>query len=107
MKTTYKVIFIVAALFISVKGQSQSYKTGIGVRLGGTAQGITVKHFINPDGALEGILSFGWRSFLITGLYEKHQNITGAEGLQWFFGGGAHIGFYHYGYSYYYYRYHN
>src|SRR5437870_263426 len=104
--TTYKVILLVVALFLSIKGYSQSYKTGIGLRLGGTAQGITVKHFINSDGALEGIVSFGWHSFLITGLYEKHQRFANAEGLSWFYGGGAHIGFYRYGYNYFYYHYH-
>jgi hypothetical protein len=30
----------------------------------------------------------------ITGLYEIHGPITGAKGLQWYIGPGAHIGFY-------------
>src|SRR4051812_18578341 len=107
MKNTKRVIFLlVTALLFSLKGQSQNYHTGIGLRLGSTSSGITVKHFLNSDGALEGILGFSHRSFLITGLYEKHNSFPNAPGLQWFFGGGAHVGFYRYGYDYYYYYHH-
>ncbi len=73
---------------------AEEYETGIGIRLGGVTQGISVKHFLNTNSALEGILSFGHHSFLITGLYEKQPAISGAPGLYWFYGGGAHLGFY-------------
>ena len=79
----------------------QDYKTGIGLRLGGLTSGITVKHFSNPSTALEGILSFGYRSFVITGLYEKHLDINSAPGLKWLYGIGGHIGFFRYGGYYY------
>jgi len=79
----------------------QEYKTGIGVRLGGLTSGITVKHFVNPTSAIEGILGFGYRSFVITGLYEKHNYISTAPGLKWLYGLGAHIGFFRYGGYYY------
>src|SRR5688500_10593467 len=85
----------------------QDYKTGIGVRLGGLTSGLTVKHFVNPTSAIEGILGFGYRSFLITGLYEKHNNISTAPGLKWFYGLGAHIGFFRYGGYYYRVKYNN
>jgi len=74
--------------------RAEDYETGIGIRLGGLTQGLTVKHFINTNSALEGILSFGNGSVFINGLYEKQTAIANAPGLSWFYGGGAHIGFY-------------
>ena len=54
------------------KINAQSYKTGIGFRLGGISSGISVKHFMGSTAALEGILSFGSHYAMLTGLYEKH-----------------------------------
>lgn len=95
-------------MLISLRGYAQPYETGIGFRLGGISSGITVKHYINMNSALEGIAGFGRHSLLITGLYEKHQLFPNAEGLTWFYGGGAHIGFFNkdYGYDYFYYKSH-
>src|SRR5436190_18155814 len=101
----YIFILIIAAFSFSPQVQAQDYKNGIGLRLS-NYPGITFKHFLNSDGALEGILSFRYHSFQITGLYEKHFPISGAPGLTWFVGGGAHIGFYNYGCGYYHYKYH-
>ncbi|HLG33884.1 MAG TPA: hypothetical protein VI757_03305 [Bacteroidia bacterium] len=85
----------------SESGDGQNYRTGIGARLGGLTSGLTVKHFTNPSTALEGIASFGYRSFVITGLYEKHRDISTAPGLKWFYGIGGHVGFFRYGGYYY------
>ena len=86
---------------------AQPYSTGLGLRLGGISSGISVKHFINSNTALEGILSFGHESIFVTGLYEKHQPFPKAEGLSWYYGGGAHLGFYNNNYGeYYYYKQH-
>lgn len=73
-----------------------SYNTGIGLRFGGNESGLTVKHFIKSNAAIEGILSTGWmyRGTRLTGLYEIQKSIGGAPGLYWFFGGGVHVGFY-------------
>jgi hypothetical protein len=73
------------------------YNTAIGARLGGLTSGLTIKHFTNPTTALEGILSFGHRSFVVTGLYEKHYDIASSEGLKWLYGIGGHVGFFRYG----------
>lgn len=86
----------------SSSGGMSGYKTGIGLR-GGFEGGLTIKHFIKSDRALEGILSRGWGygGARITGLYEIHKPFPGAKGLDWFYGAGAHIGFYngdYYGY---------
>jgi hypothetical protein len=79
----------------------QDYHNAIGARLGGLTSGLTFKHFGKPQGAFEGILSFGYRTFLITALYEQHNTIANAPGLRWFYGGGGHIGFFRYGGYYY------
>jgi hypothetical protein len=84
-------------ILVSLQATAQDYHTGIGLRLGGLSSGITVKHFVNSSAAVEGILSFGYHSFLVTGLYEVHQSIPDAPGLKWYYGGGAHIGFFNYG----------
>src|SRR4249919_1630602 len=85
-------------------GGMAGYKTALGIRFGWEG-GLTLKHFIKEKRALEGILAFGWNGygFRLTGLYEVHKSFPDVEGLDWFFGGGAHIGSYgpgHYGYYY-------
>ena len=81
--------------------EGQDYKTAIGVRLGGLTSGLTVKGFTGPTTALEGLLGFGHRSFVITGLYEKHKDISSAPGLKGLYGIGGHVGFFRYGGYYY------
>jgi hypothetical protein len=87
-------------LFFSMAAQGQSkstnnssYKTALGVKVwdGG---GISFKHFVTDKNALELIGYFWNRGSRITGLYEIHGPVTGAAGLQWYIGPGAHIGFY-------------
>lgn len=72
---------------------SSSYKNALGVKVldGG---GITFKHFVSGNNALEFIGYFWNRGTRITGLYEIHGPISGASGLKWYIGPGAHIGFY-------------
>ena len=88
---------ISAALTVTVNAQStgRSYKTAIGVKVWDGA-GISIKHFTKPTAALEGIVYFWHDGFRITGLYEFHGDISGAPGLKWYIGPGAHIGFYDY-----------
>jgi hypothetical protein len=99
---TLLTLFFFATLSMS---KAQPYNTGIGLRLAGISSGITVKHFVNSNSALEGIVSFGRHAFLITGLYERHQPFPNAEGLSWFFGGGGHVGFFSDNYTYAYWHY--
>lgn len=72
---------------------AQDYNTGIGIR-GGWYNGLTVKHFLSEKAAIEGILSSRWSGFEITGLYEIHNQAFDVARLNWYYGGGAHIGFY-------------
>jgi hypothetical protein len=104
MKTLLRVAFAMAlATTFSFSANAQEYNTGIGFR-GGIASGLTVKHFIKSDAAIEGILSSGFRhrGVVLTVLYEKHAQAFNARGLQWYYGLGGHVGV-HDGYHYYYY----
>ena len=78
------------------KVSAQDYKLAMGVRFSSASptlsNSITVKYFMNEKAALEGLLSFGTR-FGVGGLYEVHQLIGSVPSLNWFYGGGAYIGF--------------
>ena len=84
--------FLFLLVIISFSSYAQDYNTAIGVRLG-SGTGITVKHFIASNRALEGILDTRWNGVRITGLYEVHKGIPNAAGLGWYYGVGAHVGF--------------
>lgn len=77
----------------SKSSNGSSYTTALGVKVwdGG---GISFKHFLHDKGALELIGYFWSQGIRITGLYEIHGPISGASGLQWYIGPGAHVGFY-------------
>ncbi|HLO91382.1 MAG: hypothetical protein ACM3ME_07545 [Chloroflexota bacterium] len=90
MKIKLTIIAFVLAL-TSLQVHAQHYRTGIGARLG-YFNGITLKHFVSESNALEGIASFRWNGFIITGLYEWQKPIQGAKGLDYELGLGAHIG---------------
>lgn len=81
--------------------RAQQGQTGIGLRLG-TDPGITVKHFVRPNAAIEGILHTGYRGLLVTGLYEWHKPLSDPTGLKFYGGIGAHLGVFN---RYRYYRY--
>ncbi len=90
MKKALLVIIIVAGLAISSYGQD--YKTAIGLRAG-VPYGLTVKHFVSQQNAFEGILASRWGGFVATVLYENEHWTGEYPGLNWFFGVGAHVGF--------------
>lgn len=87
--------FLIAGLLLAITStlSAQNYNTGIGARVG-FFNGITLKHFLSPNNALEGIVNFRWGGAIVTGLYEWQQPIPGAPGLDYFLGVGAHIGFF-------------
>ncbi len=94
-------IFIGMVLF-SQTATAQSYHTGLGLRFGGLTSGLTVKHFVKQKAAIEGILSLGHKSFVLTGLYEWHQPMDGSNQFALYYGLGGHLGFFQDGGSYYY-----
>jgi hypothetical protein len=93
---------ITVSLFITIGAQAQSksansstYRTALGVKVwdGG---GISLKHFFNSQNAGE-LIAYFWRNGVrFTGLFEIHGDISGAQGLKWYIGPGAHVGFYSY-----------
>ena len=91
----FLVIAIGFAFTANAQATGRTYRTAIGVKIwdGG---GLTIKHFTKPNAALEGILYFNDHGFRVTGLYEFHGDISGAPGLKWYVGPGAHVGFYDY-----------
>lgn len=89
-----KLLFILlVAFFVSTGVKAQDYSTGIGLR-GGAWNGLTVKHFLNEKAAVEGLFDSRWHGFNLTGLYEIHNRAFDLDRLNWYYGVGAHIGFY-------------
>ena len=87
-----KLFFIGLFSLIMVFGSfAQDYKTGVGIRYG-WGKGLTVKHFLGEKVALEGILNSQWKGFSLTGLLEFHKPLLDIEHLNWYYGGGGHIG---------------
>ena len=87
------IILGIAFVFFSmVTVSAQNYNTAIGLR-SGFSNGITVKHFLSHNTAVEGIFSTRWRGINLTGLYEVHVKSFDLDELSWYYGVGGHIGF--------------
>jgi hypothetical protein len=91
MKRFFLTVIMMAGLAALMSGQE--YKTALGLR-GGFSSGITIKHFKNYKAAFEGLLTSRWQGFSVTGLYEIHHQAFDVSHLTWYYGGGAHLGFY-------------
>ncbi len=90
MKKALFVFLIITVIVIT--SNAQDYKTGVGLRAG-VPYGVTVKHFLSEQNAVEGILASRWNGFVITGLYENEHWTGEYPGLNWFWGFGGHVGF--------------
>jgi hypothetical protein len=94
MKKIIMFNIFLASISVSNRIQAQEYKMALGARF--TAAQATVnnaisfRYFLNENNALEGLLSFD--PVTIGGLYEVYRPL-GAQGFQWFFGGGAYVSF--------------
>ena len=95
MKRLILPLLITGLALVTSQQVNAQYRNAVGVRLG-DAYGITYKTFIQSDRALDFILNVRNRNndshFILTGLYEVHNPINGAPGLQWYYGGGASLG---------------
>jgi len=90
MKKSFFIIFLF--VFPGIVLNAQEYKTSLGLRIG-VPYGLTIKHFMNDYNAVEGILASDYGGFVVTGLLES-ENWTGKyPALNWFWGVGAHVGF--------------
>jgi hypothetical protein len=90
-------IIAIAVLFTAVAG-AQDYRNGIGFR-GGLYNGLTFKHFLGDKSAVELLGSTRWGGFEITALYEIHNRAFDVDRLNWYYGAGAHVGFWGSSYS--------
>lgn len=95
MKRTSYFCLIVFIFLGSAQVSAQDYRFGVGIRLSNATptlnNSITGKYFITEKSAVEGLISFGSR-FGIGGLLEIYKPFS-VEGLSWFYGGGAYVGF--------------
>lgn len=89
-----KTVFLSGILLaLATTISAQNYRTGVGARLG-FFNGITAKHFVSNNNAIEGILNFRWHGAIVTGLYEWQNPLPSAPGFDYFLGIGAHVGFF-------------
>jgi hypothetical protein len=90
-----KILLACVIIFISFCAKAQSmgneYQTALGIKF--YPAGISLKSFIQENKALEGLGYFYTDGVRFTGLYEIHKDISGAPGLKWYVGPGAHLGF--------------
>ncbi len=95
MKNLLLLSFVLICFIPSnVKSQSlsETYDFAIGVKMYPGA--ITLKKSIGDDKYLEGIAAFWKRGVRTTVLYEVQAPLFNVDGLNWYYGGGAHAGFY-------------
>ena len=94
MKKVSVLLFVIVCF--AGAASAQTYQTGIGAKFyvgDGSLGGINVRHSTAENTALEGSLLFYNGGLGIEGLYEYQGPINGAEGLEYFVGGGALLGF--------------
>lgn len=96
MKKTYVILILFFSVLIT--SNAQDYKTALGLRAG-LPVGVTIKHFLNETNAIEGILASRWSGFVVTGLYEFEYWTGEYPALNWYWGAGAHVGFWNAGYN--------
>jgi hypothetical protein len=90
---------VVISICVITMGVAQDYNTGIGLRAG-PFNGLTIKHFVGEKAAFEILLASRWKGFEVTGLYEIHNRAFDVDRLKWYYGFGAHAGFYNGDYTY-------
>lgn len=82
-------------LFCSAQLNAQDYKTALGLRLSSRGpavnNSVSLKHFLNPKLAIEGLFTFDSKA-AIGALLEVHNDMS-TDGLKWFYGAGAYLGF--------------
>ena len=87
---------VLVSFLILINIQAQSNSSAVGIRLAvdeGGYIGFTYKYSLNSDSKLEGILQFSDNTITINGLYEKYRKFPNVPNLDWFYGGGAFLGF--------------
>jgi hypothetical protein len=95
MKRIILSLLVIAALMSANSLHAQDYRFAMGVRLSNSSptlnNSISGKYFITEKTAVEGLISFGNR-FGMGALVQIHKPLN-AEGLRWYYGAGAYVGF--------------
>lgn len=95
MKQLIFPLLLVGTLFSATSLKAQDYRFALGVRLSNSSptlnNSISGKYFITDKSAVEGLVSFGSR-FGMGALLEIHKPLN-VEGLRWYYGAGAYVGF--------------
>ncbi len=89
-------LLIVFACLTAVTANAQEYQTAFGAKFytgNGSAGGINIRHSTSAKTALEGTMLFFSGAIGLEGLYEYQGPIAGAEGLQYFVGGGGMLAY--------------
>ena len=88
-----RILVLLVFITVSTFSYSQNYKTAIGIKGGYPGYGsLNGKHFLNSKTAIEGSIGGGTNTLWLQGLYEL--NFSLEQGLNWYAGGGANVGFY-------------
>ncbi|MEL6649311.1 MAG: hypothetical protein AAFQ87_00755 [Bacteroidota bacterium] len=72
--------------------KAQDYDTAIGIRLG-SANGVSLKHFVNQSTAVEGMLVYRRNGFRLIGMAVGHVPLGRNTDTYLYFGGGGHVGY--------------
>lgn len=95
MKKKLLIFFVLVCLAVA-GANAQEYRTAFGAKFytgNGSLGGLNIRHSTAEHTALEGSLLFFSGGVGIEGLYEYQAPVAGAEGLQYFVGGGGLLGF--------------
>jgi hypothetical protein len=92
-----KTVFLFAIILLAATVvNAQTYSTAIGAKFysgNGSVGGLNIRHSTSENTALEGSLLFYSGGIGFEGMYEYQAPINGVDGLQYFVGGGAMLGF--------------
>lgn len=96
MKKLIALLTIVTLLSFSQKTYAQDYRHQLGVRIGSTDQvlstGFTYKYNFANNTAIEGIMDLK-DDIALGALFEKKTPLGNPQGLSWYYGAGAYVGF--------------
>ncbi len=89
-----KILLLAIGIFLAghIFSQESGYKQALGIKVPGGFS-VSYKNFINGTQNIEAQAMYWKKGFRAVGLYEFNFYSFDVEGLSWFVGPGAHIGF--------------